>query len=794
MKRSVILDKINKYTLNNDLDSAIELLCELIEENNNNFQDLIAIIIENFQLYGYLNGEIEKKFNTMFNKDINQLRVNSYSGKYLNKMNYGQLSIINEIHTKNKTLISAPTSFGKTSLLLEYIIDNNIILNNIIFVVPTHSLIEELYIKLLKINKSFINKYNITVNIGKKYERNIRILTPERFLTYYEYNNLDNIDLIIMDETYKIDSKNINIDDNDIEFENKSYVQNNFEDVSDLRELKFRKVLEIIGNFNKKVIMLSPYTYEKDESMKKYMEKYNVTEQNQPIKYVTHKYINLTNVTQFKKEFNISITSDEYGSNIPLKIYNILNQIKTFQNIIYVSYPLMGARILNELKNHNICLLENKEDKRYQIFLNHLTTNYNVEELDEWYVITALKLGIGMYVSSMPRYLKREIVNLYNKGIIKTLIVTTAFIEGVNSTAKNIIIASGTTGGNKQLNNLSLLNIVGRAGRFGTNYMGNVYFIQNDPFQKVIQAKDNGVKLKNPNYEKNTSSINRTDYELEMIDNEFLNTSELNRKNQVIEILRKNNYDYNELSKISLAVPNVWKALLYEYLKNNCNINEVKEKVEKIIENDNDKFIESINYIFEILKKAIHLNDSYTFSGVPPFTKDGKFIWADLYKIHKNDNIKKVLISNKKYIEQKKNEFTLNYIDYRKTWIKSYYNSRGTFLDSKLYEKTFKFISDVIEYKIPYYINFFISIFKYYVEKENIEFNSDIALEEIIEKVENNFIDDKLIKFYDYGFPKNLIDKISKIEENIESINIDTHNEFDEFEKVILKEFVDIMN
>ena len=64
-------------------------------------------------------------------------------------------------------------------------------------------------------------------------------------------------------------------------------------------------------------------------------------------------------------------------------------------------------------------------------------------------------------VASMPRYIKREIVNLFERDILKVLIVTTAFIEGVNSCAKNIIVTSGYTGGKEPLNEMELLEYFG---------------------------------------------------------------------------------------------------------------------------------------------------------------------------------------------------------------------------------------------------------------------------------------------------------------------------------------------
>ena len=122
------------------------------------------------------------------------------------------------------------------------------------------------------------------------------------------------------------------------------------------------------------------------------------------------------------------------------------------------------------------------------------------------------------------------------------------------------------------------------------------------------------------------------------------------------------------------------------------------------------------------------------------------------------------------------------------------FDSRGNFLDNKLYEGTFKFISNVIEYKIPYYINFFVGMFKYYLDKHNISFdNQEIDLIQAIDKIENIGIEEKMIPFYDYGFPKETLDKIAKLENEINSYEISELTEFDDYEKIMIIEYIKIM-
>ena len=776
MNRKEILREINRIVLENKEDEAIKLVCMLLENNDSDLKDLIYILIDNFQLYGYIKPEKINDFKSLLTYDALQYTLMSYKGEYIKHLNYGQVSLLDIIAEEQKLIISAPTSFGKTSLLIEYIVKNHFYLDNIIFIVPTNSLIEELYIKLLKINKTLFIKYNITINVNKPSSRNIRILTPERFLSFYEYYGIDKEDLVVMDEAYKIESNN----KDDME-------------VIDNRALKFRKVIEILGKKDTKVIMLSPYTYDKDESMHRYMDKYKVVEENRRIKYVVHNYYNLTKTRDFKKHFsNDSIKYDEYNNNVK-KTACILRELREESNVVYINYPSFAIKVLQEIKKLNIIDENYKNDERYNIFIKHLEDMYSVEDIQEWYIISALKQGIGIYVASMPRYIKREIVNLFERDILKILIVTTAFIEGVNSCAKNIIVTSGYTGKKEPLNEMELLNISGRAGRFGKRYIGNVYFIDNETYKKIDPIKDKGVILSNPNYKKSEDNHIRSDYEIEMMEDEYLNEGEKIRKQQIMHNVANDNLDYNELFNICINTPIEWKYKMYNYFKEKNEPEKFKEYIDNITIEENEKVIESIEKIFYCLKEADIPFENKNYSNVSAFKRNGDFLWGMLYRTHINGNIKQVLLAKKKYIINEKNKMAPSFFE--RSWMNKYFDNRGIFQDNKLYEETFKFISNIIEYKIPYYIGLFVGVFNYYIKKENIVFEDEnnSNFEEIFEKIDNMGIDEKMIPFYDYGFPKEIIDKISKLELPIESYDIDNLDEFDDYEKIMIKEFVEIM-
>ena len=75
-------------------------------------------------------------------------------------LNRYQMEILN-ILNDNNLFLSAPTSFGKTFLMLEFIMRNKENLNNIIFIIPTLALMNEL---LKKIYNLFGDTYNICNN------------------------------------------------------------------------------------------------------------------------------------------------------------------------------------------------------------------------------------------------------------------------------------------------------------------------------------------------------------------------------------------------------------------------------------------------------------------------------------------------------------------------------------------------------------------------------------------------------------------------------------------------------
>ena len=798
MNKIELVNKINNYIFNGEEAELLDILNELFDTGEYKIHlNLVFDIISITQMYGflsYLNNE-EKAYFTKWDA----LRSQSYSGKKMDYYNSGQLSLLFELDTYKKVFFSAPTSFGKTSLIIEYIISNFKKFKNVLFIVPTNSLLEELYVKIININIQFNMKYYVSTQ-PYIYEgsNNFLIITPERFLMLNEEIDVQRFDLIIMDETYKIvDSRNERISD-----------------FIDARAFRFRKVADIIGNTPHHLILLSPFTYLLTESMNNYLTIHNIKKLDRKIEYVKRELFKIENSADFREQFKLRVIGYTKQASISKKVNLLLRVLQNEKNIVYVPQYAKAYDIVDELD------WTRKVDvnERYIKFIEHLEANYTVDDKYEWKIISALKKGVGIYISPLPRYIKREIVNLYEENVLGTLIVTTAFTEGVNTNASNLIFTSLINGPNtNNLSDIDVLNVSGRAGRFAKNSVGKIYCTSESVYNKVLQLQEEAeIKLENYNY-CNNISVPRNDYELDMIEEQYLSDDEKEIKENLqkeVEELGLTNRDLN----ISLNVSTKWKIALYRYFMEHYDeIQSAYTAAVDLLNQHPNKRIESLNIIFKMLKKSFINANIEGFSCAPyeirAFDSRGEFIWGRLYKVYCAGNISKVISNNMIFIKNvfaqviQKNRLSActdksqveEIFRYEGvSWILKYYKKNLTINFDAFYSETFKFISSIIQYKIPFYTSYFVSVLKLFINKtgQNSEWDiSKLDVKKITLLFEDGSIYDDYSKLIDYGISNDLIMKLHDREITLERLRAGdfTANYFDEYELLLLEEFLKIV-
>ncbi|HDR8159492.1 TPA: DEAD/DEAH box helicase [Bacillus cereus] len=348
-------------------------------------------------------------------------------------MHRKQAEVYDAISNQRSVILSAPTSFGK-SLLIEEVVASKMYAN-IVIILPTLALIDETRLKLIKYTDEYKLIFSSKQGLGNK---NIFILTPERLL---EIESIPDIDFFIIDEFYKLDSS-----------------KSEDERLNVLNHA-FYRLIKSTRNF----YLLGP---------------------------------NISSIPNgFEKEYNCEFIPSNYAT---VACDEIFIQRKNNQELVQLAELL---RTLHEPtmiyckspqsaeKNVRDFLLENKE---------HLYKNdYHIDAINwiaknihpEWLLIEALSYGIAFHHGSMPRHLGRYIVEEFNKGTIKYLFCTSTLIEGINTTAKNVIVFEDRKGTNR-ISYFDYRNIRGRAGRMTQHFLGKVY-----SFYSLPDATDESVDI-----------------------------------------------------------------------------------------------------------------------------------------------------------------------------------------------------------------------------------------------------------------------------------------------------------
>ena len=101
-------------------------------------------------------------------------------------------------------------------------------------------------------------------------------------------------------------------------------------------------------------------------------------------------------------------------------------------------------------------------------------------------------------------------------------------------------------------------------------------------------------------------------------------------------------------------------------------------------------------------------------------------------------------------------------------------------------------VSNIIQYKLPFYLTFYVSIFKLFVSKNPDKYTGDINYD--INKLINIFEDGEIIEDYekltDYGLPLSTVRKIAETKISMEKLKLLSYDstKFDDYENIILKE------
>ncbi|WP_079214420.1 DEAD/DEAH box helicase [Herbaspirillum robiniae] len=393
------------------------------KSENRDYPPVLNRLIRNAGLYPYLKVETASWQDRMvfdaFKVDV--------GGREAVTLHREQANILKRLLNGESLAISAPTSFGKSFIIDSFISLNNP--DNVVIIVPTLALTDETRRRL---QRKFGHRYKlITTSDVSLGEKNILVFPQERAIGYAEL--LEQIDILIVDEFYKASP--------DFDEERASVL--------------IRAILKL-----------------SEKAKQKYYLAPNISHINESVFTRGMEFVALDFNTVFleKKELYKEIKGDEKkkgeyllqilgaGSEKTLIYAGTYSGIEEVSELILEHTEIIGSGLLKD-------------------FADWLGRHYS----KDWQLIPLVQRATGIHNGQLHRSLSQLQLSLFEdqKGLTN-IISTSSIIEGVNSSAENVILWKNKNGTSK-LTDFDYKNIIGRGGRMFKHFIGKIYILESPP-------------------------------------------------------------------------------------------------------------------------------------------------------------------------------------------------------------------------------------------------------------------------------------------------------------------------
>jgi len=649
----------------------------------------------------------------------------------------------------NRFFLSASTSFGKTFLVYEII--KKMDYNNVILIFPTIALLSENLERIYNNTEYQWIKEDYMIHTLSDVremsdEKNLFIFTPERYLSFVDNHATLSFDFVFVDEIYKIDNDYL-IDDENKENE---------------RDVAYRLALfYALLNPTTDILLAGPFiefSHSEQENYNPSFDEFLRRNNFQLLDYNNYEIVNKS-ILEIKtaRKYNVG---DDYS----FEFTNTSKQgrFKQIAKVIINNDENLIVYCSRRSQTENYAILLIKDIQFPEIdcthfinFLSHLESVY-VKSKD-WTVVKALKRGIGIHHGLIPKYIQKEIINLFNEGYLKILLSTTTITEGVNTSAKNVLVLSEKKG-DKELKKFDAQNIAGRAGRFLHHYKGRVIVLQN----KFIEIKNGDEEfIKHKNYDLNSP---KEDIDLYHTQDDFLKQEDKKKKETIDDLQRQLNLP-NKIMDSYKVISKRDKISLYEHVIKLSSI-EIKS--------------------IESLIKNFHINKNITYDGF-------EIIIRIVYPIVKNPELRRLIITEQK---DKANSIltALVYSHLRNGYRGSVdFYSKTKHIDDAIRD-TSRFVYNTLKYQVVKYLGAFNLMYKYHKSKEkNIPFEETIGIDALLLRLEYNSNSQEGRIASDYGVPQKVVEYYDELDSGkskaiLNSFDNYEKNEFEKINKILINE------
>ena len=687
--KSFAIAKITSISLRNDEENGRKIIIYVLDNWQKIPDETIEVwtdLIESAGFYPYLEKEKEKlKFNNLAGEIRKGCHLSENLGdKYFHEE---QKHLKNILDAGKNLIVSAPTSFGKSLLIEEMVAGKKF--KNLVIIQPTLALLDETRKKL----KKYQEDYKIILRTSQEPSEekgNLFLLTAERVM---EYKDLPKIDFFTIDEFYKLSAER---DD----------------ERSDILNNAFYKLLQ--QNPVPQFYLLGPNI---DKISDGFSKKYNAVFYKTNYSLIENKIEDIYSL--HKDKFS---KPRKYKDFKEKKLFELLIDLKDQQSIIYCSSP----NRVRELANKFCKFLEEKNFKKTEDLplVEWVRENIN----PKWNLINFLNYEIGINDGALQKHINSSVIDYFNDKKLKYIFCTSTIIEGVNTSAKNVIFFDPTKGKRTLIDYFDYSNIKGRSGRMMIHYIGKIFNF-NQPPKKEEMIVDIPFYQQDPIKDEVLNGLNDSDIKSSVKDSE----------------------QYKELIKIPQEERDLFQ-------KNGVSIKGQKQILDIIFDLDRiypvaTKFGTENHTIYELLNWS------------SPNYIQLKFIldlcWKNLMKKGESNKVRSLdqLVFLTSEYGKEENIFSLvsKNLAYRKKHEIDSTKSEEELLNQSI-EEIFNIMRHWFQYKIPKWLSVMNELQQYVCEKNgkapgNYSFYAS--------RIENEFIRDNLSILAEYGIPTSAINKLS---------------------------------
>ncbi len=483
------------------------------------------------------------------NYSLDSLIYNSFAMSALDErisLHPEQRKVLSLIDSNRGLIFSAPTSFGKTFVVFEYICRKQP--QNVVMVVPTLALIDEYKQKIILQYKNKFADYNIYLSIDpeKQYDltkKNIFIVTHDRVIDENAVAIFESIDFLVIDEVYKLQK-----------------------DMNNERVLILNIAYYNMVRRSKKYVLLAPFI-SGVENLDRL--------EDVPAFYATNysPVVNEIRTHEILSESERVIHTDK-----------ILNEIPASDNTL-IYFPTV-IQIDKFVENTTIC--NGTLEAETNPVLNEFVAWGKKEIHPQWSVIKALEKGFLIHHGQLPQGIRMLELALFNNATspYTRLICTSTLLEGVNTTAKNIIITKPFRSHDQTFDAFDFYNLVGRTGRLFQHYLGVAHYIKApaDPIYEKSQA------LKSIEFELTGKSVDMD-----------INFGDYTQHPEFVDVLRRLGISYDEY-KTQIARKHRFSTveyLLNKYTQLKSNLLDI---LYRQMRNPNQSKLDLVRILYEIIE------------------------------------------------------------------------------------------------------------------------------------------------------------------------------------------------